>query len=115
MWLEVDKSYYCKNCEFVINKQKHQIDKKILRQERDFPTRLNYANKKIGEVWMNMVITTYISTEEMIDKLQQLKGQTKLKFFQNLSNYYDEMKHRNFETQEDPFSKNAPEINKILS
>ena len=27
-WLEIDKGYYCKNCEYVINKQKHQIDKK---------------------------------------------------------------------------------------
>ena len=27
-WLEFDKGYYCKNCEFIINKQKHQIDKK---------------------------------------------------------------------------------------
>ena len=25
-WLEFDKSYYCKNCENIINKQKHQID-----------------------------------------------------------------------------------------
>ena len=28
IWLEFDKGYYCKNCEFIINKQKHQIDKK---------------------------------------------------------------------------------------
>ena len=27
-WLEFDKGYYCKNCEYIINKQKHQIDKK---------------------------------------------------------------------------------------
>ena len=25
-WLEIDKGYYCKNCEYIINKQKHQID-----------------------------------------------------------------------------------------
>ena len=42
-WLEFDKGYYCKNCEFIISKQKHQIDKKVLRQDRDFSTRLNYA------------------------------------------------------------------------
>ena len=29
-WLEFDKGYYCKNCEFIINKQKHQIDKMFL-------------------------------------------------------------------------------------
>ena len=30
-WLEFDKGYYCRNCEYMINKQKHQIDKKLLR------------------------------------------------------------------------------------
>ena len=29
---------------------------------------------------MNMVNTTYRSTEDMINKLQQLKGKTKLQF-----------------------------------
>ena len=47
--IEFDKGYYCTNCEYIINKQKHQIDKKALRQKRDFSTRLNYANKKIRE------------------------------------------------------------------
>ena len=69
-WLELDKGYYCRNCEYIINKQKHQIDKKVLRKDRDFSTRINYANKKIREIWMNMVNTTYKSTEDMIDKLQ---------------------------------------------
>ena len=27
-WLEFDKGYYYRNCEYIINKQKHQIDKK---------------------------------------------------------------------------------------
>ena len=27
-WLEFDKGYYCTNCEYIINKQKHEIDKK---------------------------------------------------------------------------------------
>ena len=27
-WLEFDKGYYCKKCEYNINKQKHQFDKK---------------------------------------------------------------------------------------
>ena len=26
IWLEFDKGYYCKNCEYITNKQKHQID-----------------------------------------------------------------------------------------
>ena len=80
-WLEFDKEYNCRNCEYIINKQKHQIDKKIPRQERDFSTRLNYAHKKKKEIWMNMFNTTYNSTEDMIYKLQQLKGKTKLKFY----------------------------------
>ena len=46
----------------------------------------------------------------MIDKLQQLKGKT---IYKNLSNYYIEMKHKNFQTQHDPFSKNAQGISKI--
>ena len=112
-WLEFDKGYYCKNCEYIINKQKHQIDKKILRQVRDFSTRINYANKKMRKIWMNMVNPTYNSTEDMIDKLQHLKGKTKLKFYKNISDYYIEMKNRNFQTQQDPFSKNAQGVSKI--
>ena len=38
-----------------------------------------------------MVNTTYISTEDMIFKLKQLKGKTKSRYYKNLSNYYDEM------------------------
>ena len=76
-WLEFDKGYFCKNCEYIINKQKHQIDKRVFRQDRYFSTRLNYANKKIREIWMNMVNTTYNTTEDMINKLQELKGKTK--------------------------------------
>ena len=49
----------------------------------------------------------------MINKLQQLKGMTKLKFYKTISNYYDEMKQKTFQTQEDPFVKNAQEISKI--
>ena len=75
-WLEFVKGYYCRNCEYIINKQKHQIDKKVLRQDHDFSTRLIYANKKIRDIWMNMVYTDYNSTEDMINKLQQSKGKT---------------------------------------
>ena len=79
-WLEFDKGYYCQICEYIINKQKHQINKNVLRQSHDFSTRLNYANKKIREIYINMVNTNYNSIEDMIDKLQSLKGKTKLKF-----------------------------------
>ena len=113
-WLEFDKGFYCTNCEYIINKQKHEIDKKIRRQDRDFSTRLDYANKKIREKYINMVNTNYNSTEEMINKLQELKGRTKLKFYKNISNYFTEMKNKNFQTNnQDPFAKNAQGISKI--
>ena len=80
IWLEFDKGYYCKKCENIINKQKHQIDKKVRRQHHYFSTRLPYANKKMRKIWMNMVNTTYDSTEVMINKLQSSKGKTKLNF-----------------------------------
>ena len=46
----------------------------------------------------------------MINKLQSLKGKTKLKFYTNISNYYIEMKNKNFQTQDDPSAKNAQVI-----
>ena len=113
-WLEFDRGWFCRNCEYIINKQKHQIDKKVHRQDRDFSTRLDYANKKVREKYINMANTTYNSSEDMINKLQSLKGKTKLKFYKNISNYYIEMKNKNFQTQDqDPFSKNAQGISKI--
>ena len=113
-WLKFEKGYYCTNCEYIINKQKHQINKNILRQDGDFSTRLNYASKKIRDIWMNMVNTKYDSSEDMINKLQSLKGKTKLKFFKNISNYYIEMKNKNFQTyHEDTFGKNAQGVSTI--
>ena len=79
-WLQFDKGYYCQNCEHIINKQKHQIDKKVLRQDQYFSTRLPYADKKIRKIWMNMVNTTYNSSKKMINKLQSLRGNTKITF-----------------------------------
>ena len=84
-WLEFDTVYYCKNCEYIISIQKNQIDEKILKQERDFSTRLNFANKNIRDIWMNLINTTSNSTEDMIDKLQRLKGKTNLKFYKIIS------------------------------
>ena len=112
-WLEFNKGYYCTNCEYIINKQKHQINNLVLRQSHDFSSRLNYANKKIREIYINMVNTTYNSTEDIFIKLQQLKGKTKLKFYKNIHNYYIEMKNKNFQTQQDPFSKNVQGISKV--
>ena len=112
-WLEFDEGYYCQNCDYTINKQKHEIDKKIRRQDHDFSTRLNYANKKIRKIFIKMANTTYNSSEDMINKLQEIKGKTKLKFFKNISKYYTEMKNKNFQTNNQyTFSKNAQGISK---
>ena len=48
--------------------------------------------------------TKYNSTEDMISKLQEIKGKTKLYFYENISNYYDNM---NISFDEDLFAKNA--------
>ena len=110
-WIEFDKGYYCKNCEYIINKQKHQINKNIHRQSQDFSTRLNYSIKKIREIYANIA---YLSLDNVIDKLQQLKGRIKLKFYKNISDYYKEMKNKNFQSNKiDPFSKNAKGVAKI--
>ena len=59
---------------------------------------------------MIMGNTTYISTEDMIKKLEMLKRKTKLSFHKSISNYYDNM---NIRMDEDPFIKNAQSISKI--
>ena len=63
---------------------------------------------------MNMVNTTYNSTEGMINKIQSLKGKTKLKFCRNVNNYYNEMKQKNFQTQENCFLKQLKVLLKII-
>ena len=49
----------------------------------------------------------------MINKLQSLKGKTKLKFYKNISNYFEEVNNKNFRFEEHPFAKNAQGIGKI--
>ena len=39
---------------------------------------------------MNMVNTTYISPEDMINKLQEFEGKLKLNIYKNITIYYDE-------------------------
>ena len=64
-------------------------------------------------IYINMVNTTYNSSEDMINKLQELKGKTKLKFYKKISDYYNEMKNKNYQTQEDPFAKKTQAISKF--
>ena len=50
----------------------------------------------------------------MIKKLQELKGETKLKFYKNISDYYKEMKNKIFQSNNiDPFIKNSQGVAKI--
>ena len=57
-----------------------------------------------------MVNKNYKSTKELIEKLQSTKGQTKLKFYQHIGNYYDEMNYwkqsRSFQYQKEPYAEN---------
>ena len=57
-----------------------------------------------------MANTKYTSTEDMIIKLQDLKGETKLKIYKNISIYYDNM---NIKRHEDPFARNAQGFSKV--
>ena len=59
---------------------------------------------------MNLVNTKYNSTEDMISKLQDIKGKTKLKFYKIISNYSDKMDIR---FDEAPFAKYIQGISKI--
>ena len=65
-----------------------------------------------------MTNTKYNTTEDLIDNLQSFKGKTKIKFHQNIGNFYDEMNNRSesstFQFEEDPFSKNAEGFKKII-
>ena len=61
---------------------------------------------------MNRINTTYDTIEDMINKKQCLKGKTKLKFYKNVSDYYDEKNSRNFKFPSDPFSKKAQGLSK---
>ena len=95
-WIDFDIDYVCgtDECEFNINKQKHQIDKKVLRQRRNFSTRLQYANKEFRKIYFSVVNTKYNSTQDLINKLQQLKAKTKVSFFyQNISKDHEEMNY----------------------
>ena len=64
-----------------------------------------------------MVNTTFNSTEGLIQKLQSLQCETKLKFYKIISNFCDEMNIRRqnntFQFQEDPLIKNVESYSKI--
>ena len=51
-WIEFDRRFSFPNCEVFIQ-QKHQIDDRVLRQDKTFSTRLPYANKKFRERYIS--------------------------------------------------------------
>ena len=117
-WIEFDKSYFCQNSEFIVNKQKHKRDEKVLRQDKKLSTKLRYAFEKIRETYFSMMIIEINRTENMIDKVQRSKGKTKLRFHQGISDYYDEMNYRKqsgfFQFEEDPSAINAQGIDNLI-
>ena len=117
IWLDFNKVFVCQNCQIIVNNQKHQFDKKVFRQNHYFSSTLPYANQKMREIFYSTVHTTFNSSEDMINILQRLKGKTKLMFYQNISQYYDEwiIKKQigNFQLDEDIFSKNVENFSKI--
>ena len=46
-WIEFDEGFFCKDWEFNNIKQKHQIDEKALREDRNFSTRPKNEEKYI--------------------------------------------------------------------
>ena len=108
-FIEIDERWCCPICEIFIEKQKRQIDKKIPRQDRYFSLRLPDAIKKIREIYFDKVYTKYDTTQDMINNLQSLKCEKKLKFHQSIGNDYDETGYRRrsntFEFPEDLFKK----------
>ena len=50
-WLGLDKGYNCKSFEYIINKQKDQIDNKVLGHYHYFSTRIPIGIKIIREIY----------------------------------------------------------------
>ena len=113
MWtkkcFDFDKGYYFSGFEFLLYRPRHQKEKKELRQDKKFSTRLPYVNKKLKGVFLSMMDTKYITIGDRIDNLQNLKDETKVNSYQNIGIYYDEkIYHRQsgyFQLQKHPFVK----------
>ena len=59
IWLEIDGDYYCQNCEYIFNEQKHQIDKKVLRQDIIFQLGCSMLIKRLKRyiiLWLILLI-----------------------------------------------------------
>ena len=65
-----------------------------MRQDTIFSTRLPYAFEELRGINFSMLSETNKTKEDVVIKLEGLKGETKLKSTQDFSKYYDEMKYR---------------------
>ena len=74
IWLEFDKRWYCRNCEYIINKQKHQMVKKILGQDKYFSTRLPYANKKTVKTVFRVRVLCSLAAEDACFRMRVTLG-----------------------------------------
>ena len=63
-------------------KKKHSIEIKVFRQDKNFSTRLPYANEKNEKSFFSKMNTKYKTGKVLNIKLQSLKGKTRLKFHQ---------------------------------
>ena len=76
------------------------------------------CRKKIKEIYYSMKNKKYSTIEDMIVKVQILKGETKLNFHQVFSSYYDEMNYLRqsgkFHFEDDPNSKSVESIAMIM-
>ena len=66
IWVELTHSYYCPGYDFDINKHEHQIDNKVLRQDKNFSTRLPYGKKRLAKFIIQGSIQNVKKTEDMI-------------------------------------------------
>ena len=82
--LNLIEDIFGQNCEFVVKKQKHEKSKKVREQYNNFSRSLSQAIK-IRERFYSMMNTKYITIGEMIGKLQNSKGKTKLRFHQGFT------------------------------
>ena len=69
------------------------------------------------EFFFVMVHTKHDTTQDMIDKLKELKGKTKFQSYQIISNYHNEMNYHKrkgtFQFREDPFKRNTQDNSEI--
>ena len=83
--------------------------KKVLRQDRDISYRLIYANKKERYIILWLIQHVFQQIKWLKNE-KKLRGKTKLKYYKNISNYYDSM---NIRMDGDPSAKNARSVGKI--